>query len=99
MSTTRKPVSPGSSTSGTDQVFRINGTRVEAFSGVAADLYALLAKGKVEEYRRRAYERRNDWPEPDAIDDRGASSIRPDGIALAIRVVPEQASPDDRFPG
>ncbi len=56
---------------GTDQVFRVNGTRVEAFSGMAADLYALLAKGKVEEYRRRTYERRNDWPEPDDIDDWG----------------------------
>lgn len=84
---------------GTDQVFRVNGTRVEAFSGMAADLYALLAKGKVEEYRRRTYERRNDWPEPDDIDDWGASSIRPDGTALAIRVVPESASSDDRSRG
>ncbi|MFE9366866.1 hypothetical protein ACFYNN_29590 [Streptomyces sp. NPDC006978] len=84
---------------GTDQVFRVNGTRVEAFSGMAADLYALLAKGKVEEYRRRTYERRYDCPEPDAIDDWGASSFRPDGTALAIRVVPGQASPDDRSPG
>ncbi len=84
---------------GTDQVFRIDGTRVEAFSGVAADLYDLLAKGEVEEYRRRAYERREDWPEPDDIDDWGASSFRPDGTALAIRVVPKKASSDDRSPG
>ncbi|MCX5414268.1 hypothetical protein [Streptomyces sp. NBC_00059] len=84
---------------GTDQVFRINGTRVEAFSGVAADLYGLLAKGEVEEYRRLAYERRNEWPEPDDIDDWGASSFRPDGTALAIRVAPGQASPDVRSPG
>ncbi|MEV8339870.1 hypothetical protein [Streptomyces niveus] len=72
---------------GTDQVFRINGTRVEAFSGMATDLYDLLAQGKVEEYRRRAYERRKDWSETDDIDDWGASSFRPDGTALAIRVV------------
>ncbi|MFJ3696554.1 hypothetical protein ACIPW9_20815 [Streptomyces sp. NPDC090052] len=84
---------------GTDQVFRINGTRVEAFSGMATDLYDLLAEGKVEEYRRRAYERQKDWPEPDDIDDWGASSFRSDGAALAIRVVPKTASPDDRSPG
>ncbi|MFJ1896721.1 hypothetical protein [Streptomyces sp. NPDC088115] len=77
---------------GTDQVFRINGTRVEAFSGMAADLYGLLADGKVEEYRRRAYERRKDWPKPEDIGDWGASSFRPDGTALAIRVVPKGAS-------
>lgn len=74
---------------GTDQVFRINGTRVEAFSGMAADLYDLLVEGKVEEYRRQAYERRKDWPKPDGIGHWGASSFRPDGTALAIRVVRE----------
>ncbi|MFJ6011959.1 hypothetical protein [Streptomyces sp. NPDC092952] len=84
---------------GTDQVFRIDGTRVEAFSGMATDLYGLLAAGEVEEYRRRTYERRKDWPEPDDIDDWGASSFRPDGTVLAIRVVPEKASPDDRYAG
>ena len=84
---------------GTDQVFRISGTRVEAFSGMATDLYNLLAKGEVEEYRLRAYERREGWPEPDDVDDWGASSFRPDGTALAIRVVPEKALPDDRSSG
>ncbi|MER5617927.1 hypothetical protein [Streptomyces sp. NPDC002215] len=84
---------------GTDQVFRINGTRVEAFSGMATDLYDLLAGGKVEEYRRQAYERREDWPKPEDIDNWGASSFWPDGTALAIRVVPKRASPDDRSPG
>ncbi|MFF3174345.1 hypothetical protein ACFVQ0_17145 [Streptomyces sp. NPDC057900] len=80
---------------GTDQVFRINGTRVEAFSGMAADLYDLLADGKVEEYRRRAYERRKSWPKPDDIGDWGANSFRPDGTALAIRVVPKRAPSGD----
>ncbi|WP_130800127.1 hypothetical protein [Streptomyces otsuchiensis] len=84
---------------GTDQVFRINGTRVEAFSGVAADLYDLLAEGKAEEYRRRTYERRHDWPEPDDVDDWGATSFRPDGTVLAIRVVPGQGSREGRSPG
>ncbi|QKV67428.1 hypothetical protein HUT13_00570 [Streptomyces harbinensis] len=84
---------------GSDQVFRISGRRVDAFSGVAADLYVLLAEGTVEEYRRRAYERRNDRPEPDDVDDWGACTFRPDGTALAMRVVPERASPDGRSPG
>lgn len=83
---------------GTDQVFRINGTRVEAFSGMAADLYDLLAEGRVEEYRRRAYERREDWPEPDDVEDWGASSFRPDGTALAIRVVPKSTSLENQTP-
>ncbi|WLQ38599.1 hypothetical protein P8A22_00100 [Streptomyces laculatispora] len=74
---------------GTDQVFRINGRRVEAFSGIATDMYDLLAAGKVEEYRRQAYERRMDWPKPDDVDHWGAASFRPDGTALAIRVVQE----------
>ncbi|MER5747064.1 hypothetical protein ABT097_27815 [Streptomyces sp. NPDC002225] len=82
---------------GTDQVFRINGTRVEAFSGMAADLYGLLADGKVEEYRRRAYERRKEWPNSDDVDTWGASSFRPDGTALAIRVVPKRAPSDERL--
>ncbi|MER7842700.1 hypothetical protein ABTZ03_01960 [Kitasatospora sp. NPDC096077] len=72
---------------GTDQVFRINGRRVEAFSGMATDLYALLANGNVEEYRRQAYERRMEWPTPDDVSDWGATSFRSDGTALAIRVV------------
>ncbi|WP_441246949.1 hypothetical protein [Kitasatospora sp. McL0602] len=74
---------------GTDQVFRINGRRVEAFSGMATDLYDLLADGKVEEYRRQVYERRMDWPTSEDIDQWGAASFRPDGTALAIRVVQE----------
>ncbi|MFE7676694.1 hypothetical protein ACFU5N_31350 [Streptomyces albidoflavus] len=84
---------------GTDQVFRIDGTRVEAFSGMAEELYELLADGKVEEYRRRAYERREEWPEPGDVDNWGASSFRPDGTALAIRVVPGGTAPDGRSPG
>ncbi|WP_329565533.1 hypothetical protein [Kitasatospora sp. NBC_01266] len=74
---------------GTDQVFRINGRRVEAFSGMATDLYDLLVVGKVEEYRRQAYERRMDWPTPDDVSDWGATSFRSDGTVLAIRLVRE----------
>ncbi|MEU6442481.1 hypothetical protein [Streptomyces sp. NPDC047046] len=84
---------------GTDQVFRINGTRVEAFSGMAADLYGLLADGRVEEYRRQVYERRDDWPKSKDVDNWGASSFRPDGTALAIRVVPKRTSADDGLVG
>lgn len=72
---------------GTDQVFRVNGRRVEAFSGMATDLYDHLAAGRVEECRRQAYERRKDWPTPDDVGHWGATSFRSDGTALAIRVV------------
>ncbi|MFC1443061.1 hypothetical protein ABUW04_32945 [Streptacidiphilus sp. N1-10] len=72
---------------GTDQVFRIDGRRVEAFSGIATGLYDLLADGKVEEYRRRAYDRRQVLPKPDDVRRWGATSFRPDGTVLAIRVV------------
>ncbi|MFE0517009.1 hypothetical protein [Streptomyces sp. NPDC058964] len=47
---------------GTDQVFRLNRTRVEAFSGMAEELYELLVKGGVEAYRQRAYDLRNTLP-------------------------------------
>jgi len=72
---------------GTDQVFRINGRRIEAFSGMATDLYDLLVAGRVEEYRRQAYERRMDRPAPNDVGHWGATSFRPDGTALAIRLV------------
>ncbi|MFI9274854.1 hypothetical protein ACIGXM_29695 [Kitasatospora sp. NPDC052896] len=73
---------------GTDHVLRLNGTRVEAFSGVAADLFDHLAEGRLTQYRQAAHERRADWPadtwDPDWD---GPVSIHPDGSVLAIRVL------------
>ncbi|APU15376.1 MULTISPECIES: hypothetical protein [Actinoalloteichus] len=73
---------------GTDHVFRLNGTRVEAFSGVADDLYGLLTRGQVNQYRREIYQRRSTWPGKSA--DRswgGPVSVHPDGTVLAMRLL------------
>ncbi|MEV4644910.1 hypothetical protein [Saccharopolyspora sp. NPDC049357] len=74
---------------GTDHVFRLNGTRVEAFSGVAKDLLRLLAEGRVEQYRHEIYERRSAWPSKswDDLWD-GPVSVHPDGTVLAMRLLP-----------
>lgn len=73
---------------GTDHVFRLNRTRVEAFSGVAEDLFRHLGKGRVEQYRSEVYARRNTWP-VDTWDSRwrGPVSMNPDGSVLAMRVL------------
>ncbi|WP_097943443.1 hypothetical protein [Streptomyces sp. ms115] len=73
---------------GTDHVFRLNRTRVEAFSGVAEDLFRHLEEGRVEQYRREVYARRNGWP-VDTWDSRwrGPVSMNPDGSVLAMRVL------------
>ncbi|MBQ0849426.1 hypothetical protein J8N05_14570 [Streptomyces sp. BH-SS-21] len=39
----------------TDHVFRLNGTQVEAFSGLETSLFAYLRDGRMEEYRRDAH--------------------------------------------
>lgn len=74
---------------GTDHVFRLKGTRVEVFSGLAEDLFACLRKGEVERYRRAAHKgtalaatrRSHDrWG--------GPVSLRDDGSVMAIRVLP-----------
>jgi hypothetical protein len=75
---------------GTDQVFRLDGQRVEAFSGIAEDLYKLLEAGKVEEYRRRAHESRDSWPVGATAADWGPTSFRDDGTVMALRIVPKR---------
>ncbi|MED7928060.1 hypothetical protein SMD20_27630 [Nonomuraea sp. LP-02] len=83
---------------GTDHVFRLNNKRVEAFSGVATNLFSLLsprvadgklAPGRVEQYREEVYSRRKSWPEQ-AWDDKwkGPVSIHEDGTVLAMRLLP-----------
>ncbi|WP_205302321.1 hypothetical protein [Nonomuraea montanisoli] len=81
---------------GTDHVFRLNDKRVEAFSGVAENLFTLLAPkdngkpapGRVEQYRSYVYDGRGTWPEQ--MWDRkwgGPVSIHEDGTVLAVRVL------------
>ncbi|MFD0883020.1 hypothetical protein ACFQ08_00350 [Streptosporangium algeriense] len=82
---------------GTDHVFRLNDKRVEAFSGVAEDLFALLSPrgrndkplpGGVEQYRREIYDRRGTWPEQIWDEEwEGPVSVHEDGTVLAIRLL------------
>ncbi|MFJ9692118.1 hypothetical protein [Kitasatospora sp. NPDC101183] len=72
---------------GTDQVFRLLGNRVEAFSGVAEDLFDLLKVGELEKYRRQAYARRSDWPTGTTADRWDVVSFADDGTVLALREV------------
>ncbi|MFE5710132.1 hypothetical protein ACFQ7J_04780 [Streptomyces sp. NPDC056501] len=75
---------------GTDHVFRLNRTRVEAFSGVAKDLFHHLAEGRVEQYRTEIHSRRRGWPllAWDSEWD-GPVSVHQDGSVLAMRVLPQ----------
>nr|WNW40744.1 hypothetical protein RKE32_26185 [Streptomyces sp. Li-HN-5-13] len=74
---------------GTDQVFRLGGLRVEAFSGMADRLYDLLKDQEVEEYRREAYRLRGQLPR--GGDEHWSEvSFGDDGSVLAIRIVPDQ---------
>jgi hypothetical protein len=73
---------------GTDHVFRLNRKRVEAFSGVAEDLFRPLDEGRVEQYRREIYARRSTWPRGIwAPRWNGPVSIHPDGSVLAMRLL------------
>jgi hypothetical protein len=78
---------------GTDHVFRLNRTRVEAFSGVAEDLFRYLKKGQVEQYRSEVYARRGGWP-ADTWDTGwgGPVSVHPDGSVLAMRIFRPETS-------
>ncbi|MBT2450515.1 hypothetical protein J7F03_26255 [Streptomyces sp. ISL-43] len=75
---------------GTDHVFRLNRTRVEAFSGVAKDLFRHLEEGRVEQYRAEVHARRRSWPllAWDSEWD-GPVSVHQDGSVLAMRVLPQ----------
>ena len=76
----------GKSFVGTDHVFRLNGVRVEAFSGLAEDLFEHLRDGRVEQYRHEAHALRSSWP-VDSWDAkwRGPVSLHPDGTVMALR--------------
>lgn len=75
---------------GTDQVFRLNRIRVEAFSGIAEELYDLLVQGQVEAYRNRAYELRDAYPTSTTAPLRGPVSFGDDGAVTALHVLPKK---------
>lgn len=72
---------------GTDHVFRLNGNRVEAFSGIAADLYEHLHHGRVSDYRAAVHALRAKWPVDHTAKGWGPVSIRPDGSIMAMRLL------------
>ncbi|MFJ6563895.1 hypothetical protein ACIQMV_29320 [Streptomyces sp. NPDC091412] len=75
---------------GTDHVFRLNRTRVEAFSGVAEDLFTHLEAGRVQQYRDEVYARRDAWPHASWNSHWGGPvSVHPDGSVLAMRKLRE----------
>lgn len=71
---------------GTDHIYRLNGTRVEAFSGLEKSLYTHLHHGRVNEYRREVHDRRGRWPRGSTSEQWNTVSIRADGTVLAIRL-------------
>lgn len=75
---------------GTDQVFRLNRIRVEAFSGIAEELYELLVKGQVEAYRNRAHDLRDTYPTSTTAPLWGPVSFGDDGTVMALRILPKR---------
>ncbi|MGW2826494.1 hypothetical protein ACWC24_36760 [Streptomyces sp. NPDC001443] len=75
---------------GTDQVFRLNRVRVEAFSGIAEELYELLVKGEVETYRNRTYDLRDTYPTSTTAPSWGPVSYGNDGTVMALRILPNK---------
>lgn len=74
---------------GTDHVFRMETVRIEAFSGMDAELYRLLEDGQVEKYRRAAYDFRSTRPragEPGKWN--GPISFHEDGTVMALSILP-----------
>ncbi|WP_211231228.1 hypothetical protein [Streptomyces purpureus] len=74
-----------------DHVFRLNGPRVEAFSGVDEELFQLLARGDVKEYRALVHASRHVHPRLTFDKDWGGPvSVHADGSVLALRLLPGQ---------
>lgn len=73
---------------GTDHVFRLIGDRVEAFSGVQADLFEHLSHGRLEQYRSEVYTRRSTCPTGSWDEDWGGPiSLHQDGSVLAMHLL------------
>lgn len=64
--------------------------RIEAFSGMDSRLYELIRKGRVEEYRKAAYELRSTRHETREAGQRwnGPISFRDDGAVMALSILP-----------
>ncbi|MEV7376316.1 hypothetical protein AB0O51_36175 [Streptomyces sp. NPDC090301] len=76
---------------GTDHVFRLNGPRVEAFSGVDEEVFGLLARGDIEEYRALVHASRHVRPRLTFHKDWGGPvSVHADGSVFALRLLPGQ---------
>lgn len=74
---------------GTDNVFRMGTSRIEAFSGVAPELYELVKNGRVEEYRQAAYELRSKRHNAHAAGKwNGPISFHADGTVMALSILP-----------
>ncbi|MBP8537138.1 hypothetical protein [Streptomyces sp. MK37H] len=71
---------------GTDHIFRLNGNRVETFSGLKRNLYMHLREGQVNEYRREVHALRGQWPDHNTSEKWDSVSIRADGSVMAIRL-------------
>lgn len=71
---------------GTDHIFRLNGNRVETFSGLKKSLYVHLQHGRVNEYRREVHALRGHWPDHSTSEKWDSVSIRADGSVMAIRL-------------
>ncbi|WP_244164659.1 hypothetical protein [Streptomyces silaceus] len=74
---------------GTDHVFRLGSVRVEAFSGMAENLYKLIKEGEVERYRRVAHKLSSTWGDiQKAVRRTSPFSLQPDGTVMALRILP-----------
>ncbi|MGW3389374.1 hypothetical protein [Streptomyces cinereoruber] len=81
----------GNEYAGAGHVFRRNGPRVQAFSGMDEDVFRLLARGDVEEYRALVHASRHARPRLTFDEDWGGPvSVHADGSVLALRPLPEQ---------
>ncbi|MET9879746.1 hypothetical protein ABZZ36_34795 [Actinacidiphila glaucinigra] len=74
---------------GTDHVFRMGSARIEAFSGMANDLYELIKTGRVEDYRQAAFHRQPGPHSSTAASNwNGPISFHADGTAMALSILP-----------
>ena len=74
---------------GTDHVFRMETVRIEAFSGMAEELYDLISDGRVEDYRRAAYKLRAERHGSNAARHwNGPISFHEDGTVMALSILP-----------
>ncbi|ALO12436.1 hypothetical protein AQF52_6848 [Streptomyces venezuelae] len=76
---------------GTDHVLRLNGPHVGVFSGVDEEVFRLLARGDIEEYRAHVHASRHVRPRL-TFDKHwgGPVSVHADGSVFALRLLPGQ---------